>query len=142
MNNTNKVVLINKAFAISETGRVGFGFNCEDNVLTREEWEQKGLDAFDEENLVFDIPVCAECVISESAAAELHEFGELHKRYQDSADDETRSRLDEEIFVFWDDKENSGVFYDIFHTKWLSGSSLDIIMQIMPGDKYWREIER
>ena len=41
MNNTNKIILINRAFAISETGRVGFGFNCGDNVLTQEEWEQK-----------------------------------------------------------------------------------------------------
>lgn len=142
MNYKDKVILINKAFVVSETGRVGFGFNCEDNVLTREEWEQKYLDVFDDGNLLFDTPVCAECIISETAAAELHEFGELHMRYQDSADDETRLRLDNEICTFWENKENSGVFYDIFYSKWLSGGDIDIIMQITAGDKYWREIER
>lgn len=131
MNKLDKIIFINKVFAISDTGRIQYGQGEE---LTLEEWNAANhdVDAFPELSSCLELAqaavLYAELKLTKQEADDLNEYGRLLARALDDDSDE----LEEQIEHFWDDKETRVALSD--------GGYGDFLIA-REGDSYWDRIE-
>ncbi len=131
MNKLDKIIFINKVFAISDTGKIQYGQGEE---LTLAEWNAANhdVDAFPELSDCLELAqaavLYAEKTLTKQEADDLNKYGRLLERAIDDDSDE----LEEQIEHFWDDKETRVA---------LSDGSYGDFMIAREGDSYWVSIE-
>ena len=137
MNAFDKIVFVNRAFALSDTGRISYDYGLYE--LTEEEWESKvSINDFEGLSEALDSPTSAtlqvEKKLTKEAAADLNEYGRLLAR---SIEDVDNDELDEELSDFWDNHfDTESVFYDVEPVY-----DVDDYLKAKEGDTYWTTLE-
>lgn len=131
MNKLDKIIFVNKVFAISDTKRIMYGQGEE---LTLAEWNAANhdVDAFPELSDCLELAqaavLYAELKLTKQEADDLNEYGRLLARAKDDDSDE----LEREIEYFWEDKKTRVAEYD--------GGYGDFLIA-REGDSYWDRVE-
>ena len=144
MNRIDKIITIEKAFNLSDTGVILTTNTVDENgeydgprEISREEWER------DKDELLKTIvfPVFAQRKITAEAAAELNDFGGVVEMFNavDENDEEAYEEALEDLTTFWDKSNNSGVFYDMFESEWAADQNE--LFECKEGDLFWSRVE-
>lgn len=144
MNKIDKLITIEKAFDLSDTDVILTTNMIDENgeydgprEISREEWER------DKDELLKTIvfPVFAQRKITAEAAEELNDFGGVVEIFNavDENDEEAYEEALEDLTTFWDQSNNSGVFYDMFENEWAADQNE--LFECKEGDLYWSRVE-
>ena len=135
MNKLDKIIFINRVFAISNTKKISYGQGEE---LTLDEWNNVDLDDLPELSdcleLAQSAQLYAEMTLTKQEADDFNAYGRLLERADDGDDSD---ELADEIENFWEEHEDSFGAYHAVSDAWETEDYLNA----GEGEFYWDRIE-